>query len=216
MFYQTESKPQGWRAVAIFDDRGDRLIYLGRSSTQVRAGFAQAFAEVLDDEEREHVRAIALQRRACGSRCRPLVAPDQLEYPDQGQAGPQRLSPAPPWASAWFSCALTNPKRQRGESNSSLTLRERAWTKVLTWASFPIFANNLTRFGVDNSLWGAGPSVPTVVFFPKKDRRRAKVTVGGAFLPTGGRRPMTTNQSPGQRERQCPPHLQPPPGANSR
>jgi hypothetical protein len=62
MFYHTESKPQGWRAVAVFDDRGDRLIYLGRSSTQVRAGFPQAYFEVLDDEEREHVRAISLQR----------------------------------------------------------------------------------------------------------------------------------------------------------
>jgi hypothetical protein len=62
MFYQTEAKPQGWRAMAIFDDRGERLIYLGRSSTQVRAGFPAAFFEVLDDEEREHVRSIALQR----------------------------------------------------------------------------------------------------------------------------------------------------------
>ncbi len=62
MFYQTESKPQGWRAVALFDDRGDRLIYLGRSSTQVRSGFVQAFFEVLDEEERDHVRSIALQR----------------------------------------------------------------------------------------------------------------------------------------------------------
>ena len=62
MFYPTESKPQGWRAMAIFDDRGDRLLYLGRSSTQVRAGFGEAFLEVLDEEEREHVRNIALQR----------------------------------------------------------------------------------------------------------------------------------------------------------
>ncbi|MBV9126403.1 MAG: hypothetical protein JO112_23900 [Planctomycetes bacterium] len=62
MFYQTEAKPQGWRAVAVFDDRGDRLLYLGRSSTQVRAGFAEAFFEVLDEEERDHVRTISLQR----------------------------------------------------------------------------------------------------------------------------------------------------------
>jgi len=62
MFYQTEAKPQGWRAVAVFDDRGDRLIYLGRSSTQVRGNFAQAYFEVLDDEEREHVQSISLQR----------------------------------------------------------------------------------------------------------------------------------------------------------
>jgi hypothetical protein len=62
MFYPTEAKPQGWRAMAVFDDRGDRLIYLGRSSTQVRAGLAAAFAEVLDEEERDHVRTISLQR----------------------------------------------------------------------------------------------------------------------------------------------------------
>lgn len=62
MFYQTEAKPQGWRAMAVFDDRGDRLVYLGRSSTQVRTNFAEAFFDVLDDEEREHVRSISLQR----------------------------------------------------------------------------------------------------------------------------------------------------------
>jgi hypothetical protein len=62
MFYQTEEKPQGWRAVAVFDDRTDRLVYLGRSSTQVRANFAQAYFEVLDDEERDHVRSISLQK----------------------------------------------------------------------------------------------------------------------------------------------------------
>src|SRR5260370_24312567 len=62
MFYPTEAKPQGWRAMAVFDDRGERLLYLGRSSTQVRAGFASAFTEVLDDEERDHVVSISLQR----------------------------------------------------------------------------------------------------------------------------------------------------------
>jgi hypothetical protein len=62
MFYQTESKPQGWRALAVFEDRSDRLIYLGRSSTQVRAGFASAYFEVLDEEERENVRSIRLER----------------------------------------------------------------------------------------------------------------------------------------------------------
>jgi hypothetical protein len=62
MFYPTEAKPQGWRAVAVFDDRPEALIYLGRSSTQVRAGFATAFFEVLDDEEREAVRSLRLER----------------------------------------------------------------------------------------------------------------------------------------------------------
>ncbi|MCC6421306.1 MAG: hypothetical protein IT429_23965 [Gemmataceae bacterium] len=62
MFYQTEAKPQGWRAVAVFDDRPEALLYLGRSSTQVRAGFTTAFFEVLDDEERDAVRSIRLER----------------------------------------------------------------------------------------------------------------------------------------------------------
>jgi hypothetical protein len=60
--YQTESKPQGWRAIAKFDDeRVDALLYLGRSSTQVRAGYVEAYLEVFDEEEREHITAIELQ-----------------------------------------------------------------------------------------------------------------------------------------------------------
>ena len=62
MFYQTEAKPQGWRAMAVFEDRSERLVYLGRSSTQVRTNFAEAYFEILDDEERDLVRSIALQR----------------------------------------------------------------------------------------------------------------------------------------------------------
>jgi hypothetical protein len=63
MQYHTESKPQGWRAVAVFKDgRDDCLLYLGRSSTQVRAGYVEAFMEVLDEEERDQVETIDLQR----------------------------------------------------------------------------------------------------------------------------------------------------------
>ena len=62
MFYQTEAKAQGWRAVAVFDDRPEQLLYLNRSSTQVRAGFSEPFFELLDDEEREHVKSVSLQR----------------------------------------------------------------------------------------------------------------------------------------------------------
>jgi len=62
MFYPTETKPQGWRAVAVFDDRSERLIYLGRSSTQVRANLTEAYFEVLEDDERDHVKSISLQR----------------------------------------------------------------------------------------------------------------------------------------------------------
>jgi hypothetical protein len=62
MFIQTESKAQGWRAIAIFDDRPDALIFVGRSSTNVREEYAEAFLELFDDEEKEHVISIQLQQ----------------------------------------------------------------------------------------------------------------------------------------------------------
>jgi hypothetical protein len=62
VIYRTEAKFQGWRAVAIAEDRTEHLIYLGRSSTQVRAGYAAAYWDVLDDEERAQIRSISLQR----------------------------------------------------------------------------------------------------------------------------------------------------------
>ena len=62
MLVTTESKAQGWRAIAVFDDRGDALLVVGRSSTQVRQLYADSFLEILDDEEREHVTAIQTER----------------------------------------------------------------------------------------------------------------------------------------------------------
>src|SRR4051794_6166605 len=61
MFF-TEAKPQCWRAVAVFEDRPELLLYLHRSSTQVRLGLRQAFFEVLDEQEQERVKTISLQR----------------------------------------------------------------------------------------------------------------------------------------------------------
>lgn len=62
MFSLTESKLQGWRALAVAEDRTEHLIYLGRSSQQVRNGYAVAYWEILDDEERSQIKHIALQR----------------------------------------------------------------------------------------------------------------------------------------------------------
>ena len=42
MFIQTESKAQGWRAVAVLDGTVEALLFVGRSSTQVRAGYVEA------------------------------------------------------------------------------------------------------------------------------------------------------------------------------
>ena len=62
MQYQTESKAQGWRAMAKFEDGREALLLIGRSSTQVRQGYIESFTELLDDEEREQVLSISLQR----------------------------------------------------------------------------------------------------------------------------------------------------------
>ena len=81
MNYQTEAKPQCWRAVAVFDDRPEALLYLNRSSPTVRNGYRGAFVELLDEEEKSHVKSISMQAlasvpiRAAGSiksicRCR--------------------------------------------------------------------------------------------------------------------------------------------------
>ena len=62
MTYQTEAKPQCWRAVAVFDDRPEMLLYLNRSSPQVRAGYRVAFMDLLDEDERGHVKSVSMQR----------------------------------------------------------------------------------------------------------------------------------------------------------
>ncbi|MBI2805945.1 MAG: hypothetical protein HYX68_13270 [Planctomycetes bacterium] len=62
MNYQTEAKPQCWRAVVVFDDRPEMLLYLNRSSPQVRAGYRAAYLDLLDEEERVHVASVSMQR----------------------------------------------------------------------------------------------------------------------------------------------------------
>lgn len=62
MFYQTEDKAQGWRAMARFEDGREALLLIGRSSTQVRQGYLDSFADLLDEEEREQTTSISLQR----------------------------------------------------------------------------------------------------------------------------------------------------------
>ena len=61
MLIQTESKAQGWRAVAVLNGQ-EALLFVGRSSTQVRAGYPDAFAELLDGDEKDAVDTIKLQQ----------------------------------------------------------------------------------------------------------------------------------------------------------
>jgi hypothetical protein len=63
MQYQTEDKAQGWRAMVSFKDgRGEALLLLAPSSTRVRAGYIEAFTDLLDDEEREMAESISMQQ----------------------------------------------------------------------------------------------------------------------------------------------------------
>jgi hypothetical protein len=63
MFYQTEDKAQGWRAMVTFrDGRSEALLLLGQSSTRIRGGYIAAFNEVLDEEERSQAETISLQQ----------------------------------------------------------------------------------------------------------------------------------------------------------
>ncbi len=61
MLHQTESKFQTWRALAVFEDGAECLLFVGRSTTHVRAAYAVACAEVLDEEEHARVREVKLQ-----------------------------------------------------------------------------------------------------------------------------------------------------------
>lgn len=61
MLIQTESKAQGWRAVALLNGQ-EALLFVGRSSTQVRAGYPDAFAELLEEDEKDAVEIIKLQQ----------------------------------------------------------------------------------------------------------------------------------------------------------
>ncbi len=62
MLIVTESKAQGWRAVAVLDGGAEALLFVGRSSTQVRGGYAEAYNELLDEDERGSVSGIKLQQ----------------------------------------------------------------------------------------------------------------------------------------------------------
>jgi hypothetical protein len=58
----TEEKAQGWRALAVMTNGKESLLFVGRSSKQVRDEYTAAFQELLEDDEQESVREIQLQQ----------------------------------------------------------------------------------------------------------------------------------------------------------
>lgn len=57
-----ESKAQGWRAIAKFEDGSEALLYVGMSGTQVRQGYAASLNDLFDEGERETVSEIRLEQ----------------------------------------------------------------------------------------------------------------------------------------------------------
>jgi hypothetical protein len=57
-----ESKAQGWRAIAKFQDGTEALLFVGMSGTQVRAGYQASLNELFDGEEQENVTEIRLEQ----------------------------------------------------------------------------------------------------------------------------------------------------------
>ena len=50
MFDLSESKAQGWRAIAVLEDGTEALVMIGMSSAQIRAGYVSALEEMFEDE----------------------------------------------------------------------------------------------------------------------------------------------------------------------
>jgi hypothetical protein len=57
-----ESKAQGWRAIARFQDGSEALLFVGMSGTQVRSGYQAALTELFDEGEQEQVNEIRLEQ----------------------------------------------------------------------------------------------------------------------------------------------------------
>ena len=70
---------QGWRALAVFKDCGDRLLFVGRSTSQVRAGYLALrhiadFFGVDHDPDPEPTDPISITREEFDEACRELAA----------------------------------------------------------------------------------------------------------------------------------------------
>jgi hypothetical protein len=94
-----ELKFQCWRALAVLADGGERLLYVGRSAPHVQAGYADAFAEILDGQERGCVRGISLQCWEGASDQGRWVGKAKLPLPAPAETGSEAATQGPGSAS---------------------------------------------------------------------------------------------------------------------
>jgi hypothetical protein len=62
LLIQTEEKAQNWRALAVMANGTEAMLFVGRSSKQIRDEYTAAFQELLEDDEQEAVETIHLQQ----------------------------------------------------------------------------------------------------------------------------------------------------------
>jgi hypothetical protein len=83
MFQQTEAKAQCWRVVALMENGVEALILVGRSSTQVRDQYLDAYLETFDEDERASVQSITMQRWHGAPDAGQWVDHSELKLPDR-------------------------------------------------------------------------------------------------------------------------------------
>jgi hypothetical protein len=77
----TESKMQGWRAVAVAKDGSEHLIFVGMSFEQVKKNYSTAFFALLTEEEQNNIKLIQMQRWNGVPDSGKWVAQDALRMP---------------------------------------------------------------------------------------------------------------------------------------
>lgn len=82
----TEEKAQGWRALAIMEGGRECLIFVGRSSKNVRDEYVAAFQELLDDEEQSRVTRIDLQQWQGAPDAGHWLTKNELRHPQRIRA----------------------------------------------------------------------------------------------------------------------------------
>lgn len=60
--HMTESRMQGWRALAIGKDGSEHLVFVGMSYEQVKKNYSESFLDILTDEEQDNISIIQIQR----------------------------------------------------------------------------------------------------------------------------------------------------------
>ena len=81
-------KAQGWRAVAVFDDRPEALLFVGRSSTQIRQEYVEAYLSAVEHEEWEVFSRIKLAEGGSLKKYYPLNDEGWAEYEEWRKAQP--------------------------------------------------------------------------------------------------------------------------------